>query len=77
MNLLKLLVPLGVVATTALADPLTIQSCGIEYTFEKAPARAITLNQQATEVTEKVRSLLQSVVEEQKEAEAALEGVGA
>lgn len=50
MNLLKLLVPLGVVATTALADPLTIQSCGIEYTFEKAPARAITLNQQATEV---------------------------
>ncbi|WP_421702587.1 ABC transporter substrate-binding protein [Aliiroseovarius sp.] len=50
MNLLKYLVPLGLVAATAQADPVTVQSCGVEYTFQEAPARAITLNQQATEV---------------------------
>ncbi|MCG7521535.1 ABC transporter substrate-binding protein [Ruegeria sp. Ofav3-42] len=50
MNLLKYLVPLGFVAATAQAAPVTVQSCGTEFTFEKAPARAITLNQQATEV---------------------------
>ncbi|WP_170331955.1 ABC transporter substrate-binding protein [Ruegeria arenilitoris] len=50
MNLLKFIVPLGFVAATAQADPVTVQSCGIDYTFDKAPTRAITLNQQATEV---------------------------
>ena len=50
MNLLKYVVPLSFVAAAAHADPVTVQSCGVDYTFDTAPTRAITLNQQATEV---------------------------
>lgn len=52
MNLLKGLAPLCLAASAAVAqaDPVTIQSCGTSYTYETPPERAITLNQQATEV---------------------------
>lgn len=50
MNLLKPLIPLVFVAASAQADPITIDSCDTSFTYEKAPTRAITLNQQATEV---------------------------
>jgi iron complex transport system substrate-binding protein len=32
------------------ADPVTIESCGATFTYDAPPTRAITLNQQATEV---------------------------
>lgn len=50
MKLLKILAPIAFVAGAAQADPVTIQGCDAGYTFDKAPTRAITLNQQATEV---------------------------
>lgn len=50
MNMLKLALPLAVMAGTAQADDLTITSCGTPFTYEATPTRAITLNQQATEV---------------------------
>ncbi len=50
MKLLKFLAPLAVMAGVAQADPVTIQGCDAAFTFEKVPSRAITLNQQATEV---------------------------
>ncbi len=50
MNLRNLLLPLGLLASAAHADPVTIESCGVSHTFENPPSRAITLNQQATEV---------------------------
>lgn len=50
MKLFKYLAPLAIMAGVAQADPVTIQGCGASYTFDKAPSRAITLNQQATEV---------------------------
>ncbi|WP_336250322.1 ABC transporter substrate-binding protein [Stomatohabitans albus] len=37
-------------ATTAAAYPVTIENCGLSITYEKAPERAITMNQGATEV---------------------------
>lgn len=50
MNLLKAIIPLCVMASAAMAEGTTIESCGTSYTYDKAPTRAITLNQQATEV---------------------------
>ncbi|WP_417475491.1 ABC transporter substrate-binding protein [Leisingera sp.] len=52
MNLLRVLMPLCLIAAAgaAQADPVTVQSCGSSYTYETPPKRAITLNQQATEV---------------------------
>ncbi len=37
-------------ATSALADTIQYESCGQPITIDEAPNRAITLNQQATEV---------------------------
>lgn len=31
-------------------DPVTVENCGIERTFERPPERAVTMNQHATEV---------------------------
>ena len=51
MNLLKLIAPLGVlIATSVQAETVTIEGCGGSFTYDKTPTRAITLNQQATEV---------------------------
>ena len=50
MKLLKFLASLAVMTGVAHADPVTIQGCDATYTFDKAPSRAITLNQQTTEV---------------------------
>jgi iron complex transport system substrate-binding protein len=50
MKLLKFLAPLADISGVAYADPVTIQGCDTTYTYDKAPSRAITLNQQATEV---------------------------
>lgn len=48
MKLLKLLPIL--LAGAAQADGVQVTSCGTAFTYEAAPSRAITLNQQATEV---------------------------
>lgn len=37
-------------ATAAAAQEAVVQSCGHTYTYEVAPQRAVTLNQQATEI---------------------------
>ncbi|MCI5041586.1 ABC transporter substrate-binding protein [Donghicola eburneus] len=50
MKLLKFLIPLAAMAGVAHADPVTIQGCNGDVIFDKTPSRAITLNQQATEV---------------------------
>lgn len=50
MKLRNLLPLLGLMASAAHADAVTIQSCGVSQVFDKTPSRAITLNQQATEV---------------------------
>lgn len=51
MKLLKLSLPLALLGTVAQADAVTVTSCGgAEFTYDSAPTRAITLNQQATEV---------------------------
>ena len=50
MKLRSLLLPLGLFASAAHADPIKVESCGVSHTFESVPSRAITLNQQATEV---------------------------
>ncbi|WP_333714161.1 ABC transporter substrate-binding protein [Yoonia sp.] len=50
MKTFKIALPLIVAAGLAHADPVTIASCGASFTYEAAPTRAITLNQQATEV---------------------------
>jgi len=49
-NLFISVATLPVLATAAAAQETTIQSCGQTYTYETAPERAVTLNQQATEV---------------------------
>lgn len=41
---------LPISAAPAAAQEATIQSCGQSFTYDQAPARAVTLNQQATEV---------------------------
>ncbi|KAJ55817.1 ABC transporter substrate-binding protein [Actibacterium mucosum KCTC 23349] len=52
MKLFNLLAPLGFAAAAAAAqaEAVTLHSCDASFEFEKAPTRAITLNQQATEV---------------------------
>lgn len=50
MRSLKSALPLLLVASLAQADPVTIDSCGTAVTFDAPPSRAITLNQQATEI---------------------------
>ncbi|GHF05405.1 lipoprotein [Aliiroseovarius zhejiangensis] len=53
MNLHKVLIPLiPLILTTpaAMADPVTVANCGTAHSYDTAPTRAITLNQQATEV---------------------------
>ncbi|MBW4982427.1 ABC transporter substrate-binding protein [Mameliella sp. CS4] len=50
MNPLKLCFVLALAAGAAQAEPVTIESCGMSFTYDTPPSRAITLNQQATEV---------------------------
>lgn len=50
MKLLKTLPPLILIASAAAADPVTVDNCGTPHSYDTAPTRAITLNQQATEV---------------------------
>ncbi|WP_300534490.1 ABC transporter substrate-binding protein [uncultured Mameliella sp.] len=50
MNPLKLCFVLALAAGAAQAEPVTIESCGASFTYDAPPSRAITLNQQATEV---------------------------
>lgn len=50
MNLLKTLAPLCLIGGMAQAGPVTIDSCAGSHTYDAPPARAVTLNQQATEV---------------------------
>ena len=50
MKRLEFALPLLFAAGLAQADPVTVASCGTEYTYDTPPTRAITLNQQATEV---------------------------
>ncbi len=45
MKLLKLALPLALMAGAAHAESVTIDSCDVSQTFAKAPTRAITLNQ--------------------------------
>jgi iron complex transport system substrate-binding protein len=46
----KAALPLICAAGLAHADPVTIENCGASFTYDAAPTRAVTLNQQATEV---------------------------
>lgn len=50
MNLLKALIPLAMTASAAMADTVTVSNCGTDHSYDAVPTRAITLNQQATEV---------------------------
>ncbi|MBV6638370.1 MAG: ABC transporter substrate-binding protein [Mameliella sp.] len=50
MNPFKLSFVLAMAAGAAVADPVTVDSCGASFTYDAPPSRAITLNQQATEV---------------------------
>lgn len=50
MNPLKLCFVFALAAGAAQAEPVTIESCGASFTYDAPPSRAITLNQQATEV---------------------------
>lgn len=50
MNMFKLAIPLVLAAGAVQADAVSVESCGTEFTYDTAPSRAITLNQQATEV---------------------------
>lgn len=51
MNLFRSAVLIAAtLATPTLAQEAVVQSCGGTFTYETAPTRAITLNQQATEV---------------------------
>lgn len=40
----------GDASTVAGYEPVTVENCGVEYTFEHPPERAVTMNQHATEV---------------------------
>lgn len=50
MKLLSLLLPLGLAAAPALAEMVEIESCAGSFSYDAVPSRAITLNQQATEI---------------------------
>ncbi len=50
MKLLNLILPLALAAGAAQADGVHIAACGTDFTYDAAPTRAITLNQQATEI---------------------------
>lgn len=50
MRLLKLALPLYLAAGMAHAEATSIDSCGAAFAYDAPPTRAITLNQQATEV---------------------------
>lgn len=50
MNMFKLAIPLILAAGAVQADAVSVESCDGAFTYETAPTRAITLNQQATEV---------------------------
>jgi iron complex transport system substrate-binding protein len=50
MNPFKLSFVFAMAAGAAVADPVTVESCGASFTYDAPPSRAITLNQQATEV---------------------------
>lgn len=50
MKTLTVALPLALFATGALAQEATVETCHGPQVFETAPTRAVTLNQQATEV---------------------------
>lgn len=50
MSMLRLALPLVLTAGIAHADGVEIDACDTTFTYDTAPSRAITLNQQATEV---------------------------
>ncbi|ABD55166.1 ABC transporter substrate-binding protein [Jannaschia sp. CCS1] len=49
-DILVAVATLPLLATAVAAQDVTVQSCGGAFTYTEAPARAVTLNQQATEV---------------------------